>query len=368
MSTPAKRRTSISSSANALALTSTLTSSTNPVETSSSLPYFLPELIPLVAGRLTSLQDFFALRAACRTYRDLLPPSPSNLASQAPLLLVRHKASASEALFHAPLRRILRFRFPSTCIDRLTRFYSFGCCIATHDREDPRELRIRHLLTGEHASLPYPPEDFDGIIFSGDLVLTFQRFHDVLYFCRIGDGQWRAAVCDEGYLICSLLLVKGTLYGLIFPNYCLAVLEIHNDSVALSFLGDESNEESVGSIEYSMFWLAECRDELLLVLAVHYSPPVYHVFKWQSVERKWARTTTLGGCSLFLNTYQFAGCLGPDHPEVRRDCMYFTGGLGKWTEYSVVDGSWHDHVADYQGRVVTKSYRPPLVWVLPSIC
>ena len=42
----------------------------------------------LVARCLTNLQDFFALRAVCRTYRALLPLTSSNLASQAPLLLV----------------------------------------------------------------------------------------------------------------------------------------------------------------------------------------------------------------------------------------------------------------------------------------
>jgi hypothetical protein len=92
----------------------------------------------LIACRLTTLQDFFALRAACRTYRALLPPSPANLASQALLLLVTLKAFASEALYHAPSRRLLRFRLPCTRLDGrdpgLTHLYSFGCRIAIEDR------------------------------------------------------------------------------------------------------------------------------------------------------------------------------------------------------------------------------------------
>ncbi|CAO2207525.1 unnamed protein product [Urochloa humidicola] len=50
----------------------------SPPATASS-PYFPPELISEVAKRLTNLQDFFALRAACRTYRSLLPLTSSKL-------------------------------------------------------------------------------------------------------------------------------------------------------------------------------------------------------------------------------------------------------------------------------------------------
>ena len=117
-------------------------------------PYIPAELVPDIAKHLTSLHDFFALRAACRAYRDLLPPSPANLASQAPLLLFPRMASASGALFHVPLRRILRFRLP--CTDHgLTEFYSFGCRVAIQDASR-LDLRIRHLLTGKRAGARHP--------------------------------------------------------------------------------------------------------------------------------------------------------------------------------------------------------------------
>ena len=91
--------------------------------------YFPPELIPEVARRLTNLQDLFALRAVCRTYRALLPLTSSNLASQAPLLLVPLE-DGSKALFHPTLRLIHRF-----CLHlmaragtdwRITRFHACG--------------------------------------------------------------------------------------------------------------------------------------------------------------------------------------------------------------------------------------------------
>uniref|UniRef100_K3YJF3 KIB1-4 beta-propeller domain-containing protein n=1 Tax=Setaria italica TaxID=4555 RepID=K3YJF3_SETIT len=73
--------------------------SRSPPATASS-PSFPPDLISEVARRLTSLQDFFALRAACRTYP--------------PLLLVPFEDTESHAPFHPTLRRIHRFRFHRT--------------------------------------------------------------------------------------------------------------------------------------------------------------------------------------------------------------------------------------------------------------
>ncbi|VAH85243.1 unnamed protein product [Triticum turgidum subsp. durum] len=355
MASSEKRRASTSPSATALAPT------TNPA---SSSPYFLPELIPLVASRLTTLEDFFALRAACRAYRDLLPPSPANLASQGPLLLFPRMASASGALFHVPLRRILRFRLPCTDL-RSTEFHSFGCRVAIQDRR--RELRIRHLLTGERARLPDPPEPCysEEVVFSADLVVTCRQWGRVLYYCHIGDARWRAAPCDEGHQIYNMMFVKGTLYVLIYPHYRLAVVELDKNSVVLSFLGDKLSVPEVNIFPGPMLWLAECRGELLLIVEVQFLPCVYHVFYLQSGEGKWARTTSLGGCSLFFNLDKFAGCLGPDHPAVRRDCLYFTGCSGKWSEYSLADGSYHEFVIDHPGR--TEDYGSP-VWVLPSIC
>ncbi|KAF7040178.1 hypothetical protein CFC21_050099 [Triticum aestivum] len=366
MASSEKRRASTSPSATALASTTTTTtsasSSTNPT---SSSPYFLP----LVASRLTNLQDFFALRAACRTYRDLIPPSPANLASQAPLLLFPRMASASGALFHVPLRRILRFRLPCTRLGRPTKFHSFGFRVSTQDRagyDTCRELRIRHLLTGERARLPdLPrPRDSEEVVFSGDLVVTFRKCCCVLYYCHIGDDHWQAVYCDVGHLPYDLMFVKGTLYALIYnySHYRLAVVKLGKNSAVLSFLGDKL---SVPEVNCPRFWLAERRRELLLIVEVEFDPCVYHVFYLHSGKKKWERTTSLGGCSLFFNLHEFAGCLGPDHPAVRRDCLYFTGCSGKWSEYSLADGSYHEFVIDHPGR--TEDYGSP-VWVLPSIC
>ncbi|XP_044354118.1 uncharacterized protein [Triticum aestivum] len=223
-----------------------------------------------------------------------------------------------------------------------------------------RELHICHLLTGEQLRLPDPLKYYEGIVFAGDLILTFNRYHHSVHYCRIGDNHWREARSDEGYRFRDLIFVKGTLYALIYPNYCLAVVELDNTSVVLSYLGDALSAEIVPYC--SMFWLAECRGELLLIVS-EYRALRYHVLRLQ--ERKWARTTSLGGCSLFFNILQFAGCLGPDHPTVRRNCLYFIRVPGECIEYSLVDGSLHKLAADYPGRA-TEDYGQ-FAWVLPSI-
>ncbi|KAI5002112.1 hypothetical protein ZWY2020_026762 [Hordeum vulgare] len=381
MAKSGKGRTRSSPPATALASKTTTTSSsssTNPEETTS--PYFLPDLIPLIASRLTTLQDFFALRATCRAYRARLPLSSSNLASQGPLLLVGHKTSA-DVIFNVPLRRILRFRLPHapishgrrspTCFHRLftpqvptlTCFQSMGCRVAIRSVSASAtrpELRVCHLLTGKRARLPDLPNRICGVLFSDDLVLAFMPWYRDIYYCRIGDAEWQAARCDEGYKLCSLVFVKGTLYALTSPNYRLAVVELENNSVVLSFLGDDLSAQMVPIMVAS---LAECHGEILLIILVRIG--LYHVFQWQSRDRKWASTDSLGGCSLFFNMHEFAGCLGSDHPGVRRDCLYFTGNYGKWREYSLVDRSLHEIVVDYPGRAVGKDF-VPLAWVLPS--
>uniref|UniRef100_A0ACD5XD43 Uncharacterized protein n=1 Tax=Avena sativa TaxID=4498 RepID=A0ACD5XD43_AVESA len=178
----------------------------------------------------------------------------------------------------------------------------------------------------------------------------------MLYYYRIGDAHWQPALCKR-HTFCSLIFVKGTLYALIRPDYPIAVVQIHNDSVELSFLGDKLNSHSVW--DWPLLWLAECRGELLLVLAVDYSPMVYHVFRWQSGEMKWVRITSLGGCSLFFHRHQFVGCVGPDHPTVPGDYMYFTTSSRRLFEYRLIDGSWHEResIEDYV----------PMAWVLQSI-
>ncbi|XP_044354670.1 uncharacterized protein [Triticum aestivum] len=176
----------------ATTLASSNSSSPNPAATTSS-PYFLPELISQIASRVTTLQDFFALRA---TYRDLLPPLPSNLACQAPHLLL---VPGSLALFHLPLRRRLRFRLPRPIPDvdpSPAAFYSFGYRIAMNS-PNHRELTFVHLLTGKRFCLPHPPADFCRLLLSGDLVLAFVPTSAVpssIAASGMLNGPWRHAL------------------------------------------------------------------------------------------------------------------------------------------------------------------------------
>ncbi|CAO2177287.1 unnamed protein product [Urochloa humidicola] len=165
--------------------------------------YFPPELIPEVARRLTSLRDFFALRAACRAYRALLPLTPSNLASQAPLLLVvpRRATRCPAALFHLPLTRIHRFRLPRTsrarAEDAVTKFHPLGCRVAissSYYTSPKHELSIVHLLTGERVCLPSPPFAFPRVLLSGDLVVAYWRRESSTAALGPQNGVWQPAL------------------------------------------------------------------------------------------------------------------------------------------------------------------------------
>ncbi|RLN05322.1 uncharacterized protein C2845_PM13G24790 [Panicum miliaceum] len=208
-------------------------------------PYFPPDLIRKVASRLTSLQDFFALRASCRAYRAALPLTPSNLASRAPLLLIvprQDRPTESPALFHINLRRRLRFRLPRTRQGSSIQVFSLGCRVVICDNNlrDPsrRKLRMVHLLTGEQTRLPIP-----GNIYA--LVSTGYEFDN--------------------------------------PIYLLAAVKLSDNSslVELEILGEAM---SAGTLHLPVgtelcLKLAECRGEPILVVTMEFNPDVYHVFR-----------------------------------------------------------------------------------------
>ncbi|CAO2200434.1 unnamed protein product [Urochloa humidicola] len=350
-----------------------------------SLPYFPPELIPEVARRLTSLQDFFALRAACRAYRAHLPLTSSNLSSQAPLIFVPFEDTESHALFHPAIRRIHRFRFhrsPLRSDDHyaVTDFHSLGCRLAIYEITGlvsqprvPRDysLSIVNLFTGERTCLSSPPEHINRVLLYGDLILTWNYFDRVIRYCRHEAADWRVASIIGPHELHSLVCVNGVLYALVNPGYILAVVELseNHNSVELVLLGGNLDASAVRMHEElpPQLHLAECCGELILISTMEFDPRVYHVFKWKFGEAKWERITSLGGCTLFLADDRFVGCLGPHHKGIRGDSIYITEFTdGDWYEYSLDDGSFNRFVAEYPGGAVPKGRSTP-VWVLPSM-
>ncbi|WVZ91777.1 hypothetical protein U9M48_037903 [Paspalum notatum var. saurae] len=221
-----------------------------------SSPYFPPELIPEVASRLTSLQDFFALRAACRAYRALLPLTSSHLASQAPLILVDSGSTPlSYALFHPTIRRIHRFRLSRSpladngyCVS--TKLHPIGCRLAVCETEymlpggppTHTSFSIVHLLTGERTCISSPPDRVCRVLLSGDLVLTFNwNSPQAIQYCHLEAADWRLAAITQPYSILDLLYVNGVLYALVVGDLgCrLAAVELSENegSVELVILG-----------------------------------------------------------------------------------------------------------------------------------
>ncbi|CAL5054467.1 unnamed protein product [Urochloa decumbens] len=384
--------------------------SRSPPPTASTL-YFPPELIPEVARHLTSLQDFFALRAVCRAFRAHLPLTRSNLASQAPLLLFPLRPcsfpfhTVSFALFHPTLRRIHRFRFHTTpYVDEdgghtVASFHSFGCRLVVNESKGlagQESFSIVNLFTGEQTFLSSPPNDMGSpsrVLLYSDLILTWHWSDDgrTIQYRNLNAADWRVASIIEPYGIVDLVCVNGVLYALVTPGYILAIVKLseNKNTVELVLLGgnlDASivrvHEEHFSSV--SQLHLTDCCGELILISNMEDFPRVYHVFRWKFGEAKWERIANLGGRTLFLTEDCCVGYLGPHHKGIRGDSIYITERRdwvdwdrnGDWYEYSLDDGSFNKSLDDGSfnrffteypgGWCYTPSYYTP-IWVLPSM-
>jgi hypothetical protein len=335
-------------------------------------PYLPAELIPDIARHLTSLQDFFALRAACRAYRAALPPSRAVLAAQPPHLLVPHHQSPSLALLHLPRRRLLRFRESGAILA------SDGVRIATFDRL-ARELTVMHLLSGERVRVPDAPTLFSHAVLAGDLVLLIAP--GWVHYCRLGDGRWREACCrlepgrlwpgpyfDGLHMTIDMRPVNGVLYALL--NTCqLAVVELMDTKVQLLPLGGEVDKCVRDAwMESRDFTLGECAGEPLLIFKFKASVKLaYKVFRWSSGDGRWLRAPNLSGGTIFMSTNGFDAWLGPDSTGVRGDCVYEAMPLAAgWYSYSLVDGTCEHVGIEYEGAPEADVARTQ-VWVLPSL-
>lgn len=349
-------------------------------------PYIPAELIPNIAKHLTSLHDFFALRAGCRAYRAALPPCRGLLALQPPHLLVPHSPSNnplslfqllqpncpsfSLALFHLPQRRLLRFRARLPFAGAGGILASDGVRIVTVD-DATGEILVNHLLTGLQVRLPKPPLQPDRVILTGAYIFAPATGRtDIQYFnIYKWNAQWSVSSYGSDHQIRDWRIVNGTLYALL-PTCGLVIASRQPDnSMALWLLGGEFNEhvrqalqESVGGI-----LLGDCGGELVLICKVGNIDPAYKVFRWDAMEAVWMRTMSLGGRTLFIGYDDFVACLDPGVPGTREDCIYaslpWTGG---WSEYSLIDGTFNCITAKYPGEPGVGSGRPQ-TWVLPSL-
>ncbi|KAL6845994.1 hypothetical protein ACP4OV_023442 [Aristida adscensionis] len=378
MATEKRRRRHSPPAATPGASSSSSSSSSSPTPdaaTASPPPSPPPDLLPDIARRLTSLEDFFALRASCRAYRALLPPSRALLAAQPPLLLLALLPSFSEALFHLPRRRLHRFRLPwghHLPPSRRTLLHARGFLVTatTASAHYPPRLLLLHLFSGEQLRLPKVPAPFTRVVLADDLAaVLFLPGRPTLQHCHPGDALWRVACVDAPHVFHDMLFVGGTLYALVGLRLAVVELSDSDSSLELSFLGEEVDEES--KPEGSGFTLGECAGEVLLISEDHTEMMVYHVFRWVSEEGKWVPITSLGGRTLFLGFQGFAACIGPDCPGIRGDCLYVAGSrLSEWREFSLADGTCDTRYAEYPGAPPLNNSSPirPPVWVFPSLC
>ncbi|CAD6224132.1 unnamed protein product [Miscanthus lutarioriparius] len=299
---------------------------------------------PLVAPKI----DFFALRASCRAYRAVLPPSRGALACQSPLLLVALFPSFSEALFHLSLRRLpWGHHLPPS---RRTLHYAHGYLVTatTASSHYPPRLLLLHLFSGEQLRLPKVPAPFTRVIVSDDLAtVLFLPGRPNVQHCHPGDALWRVATADAPHVVDDMLFVDATLYALV-NGLRLATVELSDSLLGLSFLGEEVDDDSKPA--GGQFTLGECGGAVLLISQDHTEMMLYHVYRWAFEVGKWVSITSLGERTLFLGFFGFAACIGSYYPGIRGDCLYAAGPrLGEWHEHSLADGTCDVHYADYPG-------------------
>ncbi|KAM3392716.1 hypothetical protein ACQJBY_013723 [Aegilops geniculata] len=346
-------------------------------------PYIPAELVPDIAKHLTSLHDFFALRAGCRAYRAALPNCRALLANQPPHLLVPHTADPSLplfkvlepgcaafslALFHVPDRRLLRFRARLPFARTGGVLTSDGARVAAVDGATG-EILVTDLLSGAQARLPRPPLEYSRVILSGGYVFAPARGRTEIQYCSLWYAHWAVASYGGDFEIQDWRIVNGALYGLL-PSCGLVMASLPKDNtMELWMLGGEFDEDLEETLKETVggSLLGECGGEPLLICKVGRIDPEYKIFRWDFNVGKWVMTTSLGGRTLFIGYDDFVACLGPDVPGIRADCVY--GSLpwsGGWSEYSLVDGTCKCFPAQYPGEPGVGFGRPQ-VWVLPSL-
>uniref|UniRef100_A0ACD5YAF4 Uncharacterized protein n=1 Tax=Avena sativa TaxID=4498 RepID=A0ACD5YAF4_AVESA len=346
-------------------------------------PYIPAELIPDIAKHLTSLNDFFALRAGCRAYRAALPLSRDLLATQPPCLLVPHSASPSLplfdllepgcpsfslALFHVPQRRLHRFRTRLPFARTGGVLTSDGAQVVAVDAASG-DIIVTHLLTGAQVRLPKPPLAHDRIILTGGYLFAPVAGRTDIQYCSPWTAQWIVASYGGEHVIQDWRIVNGALYGFL-PTCGLVVASLPKDSsMGVWLLGGEFDAQVILAMQESKGGplLGDCGGELLLIFKVGSIDPAYKIFRWDANEEMWVRAMNLGGRTLFIGFDDFAASTGPDVPGIRGDCVY--GSLpwaGGWSEYSLIDGTCKCVTAKYPGEPGVGFGRPQ-VWVLPSL-
>ncbi|KAJ4773605.1 hypothetical protein LUZ62_057862 [Rhynchospora pubera] len=326
-----------------------------------------PDLLIEILRLFGSMRDFMAFREVCRSWRRVAAPTRYALARQPPLFLCTGFQVSSEGFIDMNCLRlhILKLRQPHRV--PCTLGYSHGFLISTIGLDYfDQTILLRNLFTGAEFLLPKTTEAFQRVRLSASplssecLVILFAPGDSIVQFCWSGQSHWRIGCIGPDEVLDDMLFLNGKLYALTNGKKLLSV-DPFSWKVAVLGVDDEiSREESTNSV--SKWVLAECNGQLLLI--GYLSLGGLRLYKWDNKSSKWASTSSLDGCAMFLSFGGFAGSIVPSGSRIRANCIYyFDHDRDGFYEYSL-----DDKILRYPFRYygLQKGCMP--VWVLPSLC
>ncbi|OVA08883.1 F-box domain [Macleaya cordata] len=386
----------------------------------------LPELLEMIAKKLTIYIDYVRFRAVCVKWRSILSPTPHHLPCQLPWLMLRPgpQSGSRRGFFSISENKLRRLYLPEphgshccgssqgwlviveqgptilllnplTCIQfQLPSLTTFPNVLDFNIRKVGKEFLLQDSSDGHRythnldemryvfikkvvlSSSPASPS-------SNYIAVAILNEIGELAFCKKGDEKWML-IKDAGFYHEDVIYYKGLFYAVNYKG-SLTICDVSGISPLVTVI------EPLLPISHhaDRLYLVDSFGELLLVtrylelihdpdleFVVVYKTYGFDVFRLDSSIQEWVEVKSLGDRMLFLGTNSSLCLLATDFSGCEANCIYFTNDY-----HEVNDDAVHDHdsgvfnVGDGSMKALpycTGDYNllflPPPIWVSPNPC
>ncbi|XP_064961716.1 probable F-box protein At4g22060 [Musa acuminata AAA Group] len=320
-------------------------------------------LLRSVLRRLDSLEDFFAFRGVCRSWRELAAPTPDALSAQLPLILLTRFPAYTEAFYDLDRRRLYRAQLPWRVHSRRSVAYAHGHLITATDPPNSK-LLLWNIFSESRIRLPKVPEPFRRVRLSSHpsdpaldcIVVLFAKRSTVLQYCRVGDSLWTIRDWSMLRMVDDMIFFRDNRLYALTATMQLVVVDLAADP-KLWLLGDGGRRAAEGHRER---WLAESGGELMVLC--HRFRGGFDVCRWDSGSCSWVEVLDLGGRTVFLGSMGFAGSIAAAGSGIRGNCIYYVSyRKDAWYVFSLEEQSVEVVYPDSPGLLRGQSPLDP-VW------